>query len=140
MDIHKDPHLMAIGIRDFKSDGNTPIQVSQFEADHSVVEQMQAFYAPGRGGGGNEEESYALAWAFARLRRRLIVLPREVRKDTCSLLATMVHKLVLSDDQMRHLIGTGEGMSVDAMQKAASENMTCFIFILIEEMGNLSVS
>ena len=62
-----DPHLMAIGVRDYK-DGyryRSALQATRFEADYKVSEQLQKFSDVGVGGGGNQEESYAMAWALS---------------------------------------------------------------------------
>jgi hypothetical protein len=59
------PHLMFIAIGDVRCD-RAPIQVSQFEANNSIVEQLHKIYIEG-GGGGNLTESYDAAWAVAGL-------------------------------------------------------------------------
>jgi len=58
-----DPHVMFMGIGDANFD-RAPLQVSQFEADNRVVEQLTQLYLE-HGGGGNHFESYNLAWYFA---------------------------------------------------------------------------
>ncbi len=58
-----DPHVMFMGIGDAYVD-RAPLQVSQFEADNRVVEQLALLWLEG-GGGGNDFESYDLAWYFA---------------------------------------------------------------------------
>ena len=58
-----DPHLMFMGIGDMQYDSG-PLQVSQFEADIRVAEQLELLWLE-KGGGGNCFESYDMAWAFA---------------------------------------------------------------------------
>lgn len=58
-----DPHLMFAGIGDGFTD-TTPLQVTQFEADIRIAEQLTDIYLE-NGGGGNGSEGYALAWYFA---------------------------------------------------------------------------
>lgn len=58
-----DPHIMFMGIGDANYD-QAPLQVSQFEADIRIVEQVTKLYLE-HGGGGNGSESYDLAWYFA---------------------------------------------------------------------------
>jgi len=58
-----DPHVMFMGIGDAHCD-QAPLQVSQFEADNRIVEQLAQLYLEGNGG-GNRSESYHLAWFFA---------------------------------------------------------------------------
>ena len=58
-----DPHIMFMAVGDVRSD-NAPLQVSQFEADVRIIEQLTDIYLEG-GGGGNNGESYNLPWYFA---------------------------------------------------------------------------
>jgi hypothetical protein len=57
------PHVMFMGIGDANCD-RAPLQVSQFEADNRIVEQLTQLYLE-HGGGGNKFESYNLPWYFA---------------------------------------------------------------------------
>lgn len=57
------PHIMFQAIGDSKSD-EAPLQVTQFEADIRIAEQLLDVYFEGRGG-GNGGESYLLSWYFA---------------------------------------------------------------------------
>lgn len=57
------PHLMFMAIGDVRCD-LAPLQVSQFEADNRIVDQLTKIWLEG-GGGGNETESYDLPWYFA---------------------------------------------------------------------------
>lgn len=59
-----DPHVMCMGIGDAEMGDRAPLQVTQFEADIRIAEQLEKIYLE-RGGGGNGYESYALAWYFA---------------------------------------------------------------------------
>jgi hypothetical protein len=58
-----DPHLMVMGVGDFTCD-HAPLQVSQFEADIKIAEQLEKVYIEG-GGGANDSESYDMAVYFA---------------------------------------------------------------------------
>lgn len=58
-----DPHVMFMGIGDANCD-RAPLQVSQFEADKRIIEQLTGLYLE-HGGGGNNFESYNLPWYFA---------------------------------------------------------------------------
>lgn len=57
------PHLMFMGIGDIDFDSG-PLQVSQFEADNRIVDQLTKIWLE-YGGGGNNHESYDFAWYFA---------------------------------------------------------------------------
>lgn len=58
-----DPHVMFMAIGDANCD-RAPLQVSQFEADKRIIEQLTQIYLE-HGGGGNNFESYNLPWYFA---------------------------------------------------------------------------
>ena len=56
----KDIEFMIMGIGDLACD-NAPIQISQFESDIRIAEQLDKVYFE-FGGGGNSYESYTAAW------------------------------------------------------------------------------
>ena len=58
----KDVEFMVLGIGDFAYD-RYPLQVSQFESDIRIAEQLDKIYFE-FGGGGNAYESYTAAWYF----------------------------------------------------------------------------
>lgn len=58
-----DPHVMFMAIGDANCD-QAPLQVSQFEADNAIVQQLTQIWIE-HGGGGNNFESYNLPWYFA---------------------------------------------------------------------------
>lgn len=59
----KDVEFMVMGIGDFAYD-HAPLQVSQFESDVRICDQLGKIWFE-RGGGGNGFESYTAAWYFA---------------------------------------------------------------------------
>lgn len=59
-----DPHLLFLAIGDAVAGDRAPLQATQFEADNKICDQLTDLYLEG-GGGGNDFESYDLAWAFA---------------------------------------------------------------------------
>lgn len=58
-----DPQIMIMAFGDVECDRH-PLQVSQFESDIRIAEQLSEIYFE-RGGGGNGGESYTLPWYFA---------------------------------------------------------------------------
>lgn len=59
-----DPHVMAMGFGDAEMGDKAPLQVTQFEADVRIQQQLERIWLEG-GGGGNRYEGYALPWYFA---------------------------------------------------------------------------
>jgi hypothetical protein len=58
-----DPHVMVMTVGDAECD-QSPLQVTEFEADVRLAEQLKDLWIEG-GGGGNSGESYHLPWYFA---------------------------------------------------------------------------
>lgn len=69
-----DPHIMCMAIGDASCD-RAPIQVSQFEASIVLADQLKNFYLEG-GGGGNQGESYPLAWLYAGYKTKCDAIKR----------------------------------------------------------------
>ena len=65
----KDVQFMVMGIGDLAYD-RAPIQISQFESDIRIAEQLDQVYIE-HGGGGNAYESYTAAWYMALHHTRL---------------------------------------------------------------------
>lgn len=59
-----DPQVMFMGVGDVVNGDPAPLQVTQFETDMRIVEQLNDIWLVG-GGGGNGFESYNLPWYFA---------------------------------------------------------------------------
>jgi len=58
-----DPQLMCMGVGDAFCD-DAPLQVTQFESDIKLAQQLTQIWLE-EGGGGNDSEGYILAWYFA---------------------------------------------------------------------------
>lgn len=65
----RDVEFMVMGIGDLAYD-RAPIQISQFEADIRIAEQLDRVYME-HGGGGNSFESYTAAWYMGLYHTRL---------------------------------------------------------------------
>lgn len=65
----KDVEFMVMGIGDLAYD-HAPIQISQFESDIRIAEQLDQVYME-HGGGGNGYESYTAAWYMGLYHTRL---------------------------------------------------------------------
>ncbi len=72
------PHIMFQAIGDSKSD-RAPLQVTQFEADIRIAEQLLDVYFEGRGG-GNGGESYLLSWYFAARHTKIDCFEKRKKK------------------------------------------------------------
>ena len=70
----RDVEFMVMGIGDLAYD-RAPIQISQFESDIRIAEQLDLIYME-HGGGGNSYESYTAAWYMGLYHTRLDCLKR----------------------------------------------------------------
>ena len=73
-----DPHVMVMAIGDAFCD-LAPLQVSQFEADIRIAEQLKELWLEG-GGGGNAFESYDIPWYFAGKRTAIDCFEKRGKK------------------------------------------------------------
>lgn len=74
----KDVEFLIGGIGDMAYD-SCPLQVTQFESDIRIAEQMDKLYFE-NGGGGNGYESYSLAWYFGLYNTKLDCFDKRGKK------------------------------------------------------------
>lgn len=60
----EDPSIMFMGVGDADYD-RYPLQITQFESDIRIAEQLTKIYFE-KNGGGNGQESYTMPWLFAK--------------------------------------------------------------------------
>lgn len=111
-----DPQLMFMGVGDITCDDG-PLQVSQFESDIRIAEQLQNIWLE-RKGGGNDSESYTLPWVFAAMKtvtdcwekrgKKGYIFtvgdeppPHELRKNHLSSVGLMVDDDISSQEALR---------------------------------------
>lgn len=73
-----DVQFMTMGIGDMAYD-EAPLQVSQFESDIRIAEQLDKIWFE-HGGGGNSYESYSLAWYFALKHTKIDAIDKRGKK------------------------------------------------------------
>lgn len=73
-----DPHIMAMAFGDAECD-SAPLQVTQFEGDIKIAEQLKELYIE-RGGGANGGESYMLPHVFAAMKTRTDAFEKRRKK------------------------------------------------------------
>jgi len=72
------PHICTLAIGDVECD-QAPLQATQFEADIRIFESLEKLWLES-GGGGNNHESYTLAWYFAKFRTKTDSFVKRGRK------------------------------------------------------------
>ena len=73
------PHIMMMGIGDVEAHDAAPLQITQFEADIRIADQLTKIFLEG-GGGGNNHESYMLPWYFAAHHTKIDSLTKRNKK------------------------------------------------------------
>ena len=98
-----DPHIMFMAIGDAFTD-ISPLQVSQFEADIRIAEQLTDIYFEGHGG-GNGGESYLLAWYFAARHTKIDSFEKHGRKGFLFTIGDEPNHGKLTVDQVKRIFG-----------------------------------
>lgn len=100
--------ICFLGIGDHYSD-DAPIQVGQFETSDELTEKwLKAIYIEG-GGGGNNGESYQLAWYFAAYHTKIDSFEKRGIKGTLITIGDEPCHASISGKMLRELFGEGEG-------------------------------
>lgn len=131
-----DPHIMMMAIGDVFCD-QAPLQVTQFEADIRIAEQLTNLWLEG-GGGGNSFESYDLPWAFAAYKTKIDCYRKRGKKGY---LFTIGDEMPPSSPNKRQLTET----IGDVVQADPTENQLLYdasdmynVFHIIVEEGSFA--
>jgi hypothetical protein len=127
-----DPHILFSAIGDVNYD-STPLQASQFEADHRIIEQLNQIYVEG-GGGGNNTESYDLPWYFAANMTSIDCFEKRNKKGYLFTFGDERPPRGVDDRQLKAVFDKSNqrGFTADEALKAASEKYHVF-HVIIEE-------
>jgi hypothetical protein len=132
-----DPHLMFMAVGDANFD-KTPLQVSQFEADNRIVEQLTQIFLE-HGGGGNCFESYNLPWYFAAHHTIHDSLIKRGKRGYLFTVGDEEAPNDLTKDQIAKFIGdTPERVPSTAEMLAEAQRMYDVFHIIIEEGSHAS--
>ena len=99
----EDPQIMFAAFGDAECD-YSPLQVTQFESDIRIAEQLNDIYFE-RGGGGNGGESYALPWYFAARHTKIDSFDKHNKKGFIFTVGDECCLPVLTKEQIKKFIG-----------------------------------
>lgn len=99
----KDPQIMVMAFGDVECDRH-PLQVTQFESDIRIAEQLNDIYFE-RGGGGNAGESYTLPWYFAARHTKTDSYEKRGKKGFLFTMGDEPFLDNISKEAIRHFIG-----------------------------------
>lgn len=104
------PHVMCMGVGDAygryagSPGDDAPLQVTQFEADIKIAEQLAKVYLEG-GGSGNGGESYHLAWYFAAMHTSIDCFEKRKKKGYLFTVGDENPHKVLTRAQVKDIFG-----------------------------------
>lgn len=129
-----DPHIMFMAVGDANCD-SAPLQVSQFECDHRIVEQLTQIFVE-QGGGGNSFESYDLPWYFAGTRTSIDCFKNREHKGYLFTMGDELPPDGLTAEQRTGIFGTADQKDfVKASESLAMAEEQFHAFHLIIEEG-----
>lgn len=135
-----DPHIMFMGIDDIHADRGGSLQVSQFEADIKVLEGLRKIWLVS-GGGGNNSESYDLAWHFAATKTKIESFDKRGKKG---FLFTFGDEEApyenLSERDLQRVYGTGEFKTLTPSETLALAKEKYNVFHVIIEQGSYAAA
>lgn len=99
----KDPQIMVMAFGDVECDRH-PLQVSQFESDIRIAEQLNDVYFE-RGGGGNDGESYTLPWYFAARHTKIDSFEKRGKKGFLFTIGDEPYLNIISKDAIKKFVG-----------------------------------
>ena len=123
------PHIMFQAIGDSKSD-RAPLQVTQFEADIRIAEQLLDVYFEGRGG-GNGGESYLLSWYFASRHTKIDCYEKRKKKGFLFTIGDECCHEDLTDGEIASVFGEkSETCTREQLFEEASEKYEIFHIVM----------
>lgn len=129
-----DPHLMFMAVGDANFD-SAPLQVSQFEADNRIVEQLTQIFLE-HGGGGNNFESYNLPWFFAARHTEHDSLIKRGKRGYLFTIGDEEAPKALTKEQIKEFIGDDIEREMPPEEMLAEVQRMYDVFHIIIEEGS----
>lgn len=125
-----DPQIMFCAIGDAMCD-STPFQVTQFESDIRIAEQLTQLYFE-QGGGGNGFESYPLAWYFAAKHTDIDCFQKRGKKGFLFTMGDDCYPKKLTKREIHEIFGddVGEDIQTDSLLSQVNRHYEVFHLVL----------
>lgn len=133
-----DPHMMFMAVGDANYD-SAPLQVSQFEADNRIVEQLTQIFIE-HGGGGNSFESYNLPWYFAAAHTEHDSLIKRGKRGYLFTVGDEQAPRTLTQEQIREFIGDTLEREMSPEEMLADVQRKYDVFHIIIQEGDYARS
>lgn len=130
----EDPQIMVAAYGDAYTD-QVPLQVSQFEDDNRIDENLDKLFLEGNGG-GNGGESMALAWYYLAYHTATDAWDKRKKRGYAFFVADEVSHDVTAEQVKKH-IGDGEplgSLDTQSLAQAVQEKWDVYI-LLIDNMS-----
>lgn len=124
-----DPHIMVMAVGDAYSD-KAPLQVTQFEADICLADQVKELWLEGNGG-GNGGESYSLAQYFAATKTVTDAFEKRRKKGFLFTIGDEPNHNGLTSSQISRVFGADIGRDLSALEIAQMASQTYEVFHVI---------
>jgi hypothetical protein len=125
---------MIMGFGDAWCD-RAPLQVTQFEPDIRIAEQLKDIFLEG-GGGGNGYESYNLPWYFAARKTRIDCYKKRGNKGYLFTVGDEPPPPVLTADHARQVGGEVIERDLDSRDVLAMASRQYHVFHIVIEEGS----
>lgn len=129
-----DPHVMFMAVGDANCD-RAPLQVSQFEADKRIIEQLTQIYIE-HGGGGNNFESYNFPWYFAAFHTVHDSMEKRGKRGYLFTVGDEEAPKPLTKDQIKRFIGDDVEADLSARDMLQIAQRSYDVYHVIIEEGN----
>jgi len=130
------PHLMAMAIGDAACD-QAPLQVTQFETDIVITQQVEKLFIEG-GGGGNNHESYQLPWYFAATRTSTDAFEKRGKKGFLFTVGDELPPDQLLAAHIKRTFGTGPAANLSLREVLTMAERMYHVFHVVVEEGNFA--
>lgn len=134
-----DPHIMCMGVGDAYTD-YAPLQVTQFEADIRIAQQLKQIWLEGHGG-GNGGESYTLAWYFAARHTSIDCFEKRKKKGYLFTVGDENPHKLLTKDQVKAIFGDDIERDLTSAELLTMVSRSYHVFhLMVEESGTFNSS
>lgn len=133
----KDPQVLFMGIGDQECD-RAPLQISQFESSDQLLGQWLTELFIEQGGGGNDGESYLLAWFFASLYTVHDQFDKRKKKGVLITIGDEPTLKQLPANVQQRLMGVGQykDLSATELLDKAREKYDVYHLHMLQGQGN----
>lgn len=129
-----DPQVMIMAFGDVECDKH-PLQVSQFESDIRIAEQLNEVYFE-RGGGGNAGESYTLPWYFAARHTKIDSFEKRGKKGFLFTMGDEPYLTKISTNAIKEFVGDDIQADLTAEELLSEVSRQYEIYHLMIEEGS----